>query len=88
MRPKRKINPRVSYVREAQKKTKTILEIKRKCTGSGRSEGSGSISGGSLGGTGIIHGMIFNIIRQSLAPLQPLQELRVGDITRHHELAG
>jgi hypothetical protein len=48
-------------------------------------EGARGVTGGGLGGSGVVDRMILEILWQALAGIDPLLELRMGDVARDDE---
>ena len=51
----------------------------------GRAHGAAGIAGGSLRGARVIDGMVLEVLGQVLSPVEPLVELRVGDVAGHDD---
>eukprot|EP00906_Rhabdomonas_costata_P036309 RCo050966 len=57
-------------------------------TRGGGPKGATGHPGRLLGGTGVIHGMVLDVVRKALARGKPLLQFSVGQVSRHHHHPG
>ena len=65
-----------------------LLDVGVHAARRGGPERAGRVPGGGLGGPGVVDGVVAQVVGHRLARLQPLGDLRVGDVAGHDQRAG